>query len=88
MYSILPKNERNSLILSREDAQDNEFCSFFGRIEETINCFLDLLTFNGRDFEGLTHKNYELFMIIFSKLSKALTYIDRSDTGKIIEFIA
>ena len=41
-----------------------------------------------RDFEDLTHKNYELFMIIFSKLSKALTYIDRSDTGKIIEFIA
>ena len=43
---------------------------------------------NSRDFEDLTHKNYELFMIIFSKLSKALTYIDRSDTGKIIEFIA
>ena len=43
---------------------------------------------NSRDFEGQTHKNYELFMIIFSKLSKALTYIDRSDTGKIIEFIA
>ena len=41
-----------------------------------------------RNFEDLTHKNYELFMIIFSKLSKALTYIDRSDTGKIIEFIA
>ena len=43
---------------------------------------------NRRDFEGQTYKNYELFMIIFSKLSKALTYIDRSDTGKIIEFIA
>ena len=43
---------------------------------------------NSRDFEDLTHKNFELFMIIFSKLSKALTYIDRSDTGKIIEFIA
>ena len=33
-------------ILSREDAQDSEFCSFFGRIEDTINCFRDLLTFS------------------------------------------
>ena len=26
--------------------QDSEFCSFFGRIEETIICFRDLLTFS------------------------------------------
>ena len=33
-------------ILSREDAQDSEFRSvFFGRIEDTINCFRNLLTF-------------------------------------------
>ena len=32
-------------ILNKEDAQDSEFCSFFGRIEETINCFQDFLTF-------------------------------------------
>ena len=48
--SILQKNERNSLqIVSREDAQDSEFRSFFGRIEEAINCFLDLLTFSSKD---------------------------------------
>jgi hypothetical protein len=29
-----------------EDAQDSEFCLFFGRIEDTINCFGDLLTCN------------------------------------------
>ena len=43
---ILPKNEKKLIILSKEDAQDSEFRSFFGRIEETINCFRDLLTFN------------------------------------------
>ena len=32
-------------ILNRKDAQDSEFGSFFGRIEETINYFQDLLTF-------------------------------------------
>ena len=26
--------------------QDSEFRSFFGRIDETINCFRDLLTFS------------------------------------------
>ena len=31
--------------MSKEDAQDSEFHLFFGRIEETINCFRDLLTF-------------------------------------------
>ena len=41
--STLPKNERKSLIFS---TQDSEFRSFFGRIEETIDCFRDLLTFN------------------------------------------
>ena len=33
------------IILSWEDAQNSEFRSFFGRIEETIKCFWDLLTF-------------------------------------------
>ena len=32
-------------ILSKEDVQDSEFCSLFGRIKETINFFQDLLTF-------------------------------------------
>ena len=32
-------------ILSREDAQDSKFRSFFGRIEEIIICFRDLVTF-------------------------------------------
>ena len=33
-------------IMSKEEAQDSKFCSFFGRIEKTINCFRDLLTFS------------------------------------------
>ena len=37
--SILPRTKLT--ILSKEHAQDSEFCSFFGRIEETINCFRD-----------------------------------------------
>ena len=32
-------------ILSTEDAQDSEFYSFFGRIQASIICFRDLLTF-------------------------------------------
>ena len=46
--SILPKNEQKIIILSisyREDAQDSDFLLVFGRIEDTINCFRDFLTF-------------------------------------------
>ena len=43
---ILPKKRTILTILSREDAKDSEFRSFLGRIEDTINCFRDLLTFN------------------------------------------
>ena len=32
--------------MSREDVQESEFRSFFGRIEDTMNCFRDLLTFS------------------------------------------
>ena len=41
--SIFPKNEQNSL--SFFFTQDSEFCSFFGRIEDTIIFFRDCLTF-------------------------------------------
>ena len=44
--SILPKKRTILTILSREDAKDSEFRSFLGRIEETIICSQDLLTFN------------------------------------------
>ena len=44
-----PKKQTKLTILSKEDAQDSEFRSFFGRIEETINCFRDLLTFSRRE---------------------------------------
>ena len=55
--SILPKNERKLLcpqffknrtkiiILTTTGPQDNYFRSVFGRIEDTINCFRDFLTF-------------------------------------------
>ena len=33
------------IALSKEDTQDSEFRSLFGRIEETINCHRDLPTF-------------------------------------------
>ena len=35
-----------ALILSTEGAQDSEFCLFFGRIQDAIICFRDLLTFS------------------------------------------
>ena len=31
-----PKKQTKHTILSKEDAQDSEFCSFFGRFEDTI----------------------------------------------------
>ena len=40
-----PKKRTKLTILSKEDPQDSEFCSFFGRIQDAINCFRDLLTF-------------------------------------------
>ena len=46
--SILPKKRTKLTILSKEDPQDSEFHSFFGRIEDSINCFRDLLTFTNR----------------------------------------
>ena len=47
-YGVLnsPKKRTKLTILSKEEAQDSEFRSFFGRIEDTINCFRDLLTFS------------------------------------------
>ena len=43
--SILPKNERNSLFWVRNMLRLVSFIRFFGRIEETIICFRDCLTF-------------------------------------------
>ena len=47
-FLSLPKNERKTKKKYPKSSRDNFFCfrSFFGRIEETINCFRDLLTFN------------------------------------------
>ena len=39
--SILPKNERKKWTLLLQYLRSNCFRSFFGRIEETINCFWD-----------------------------------------------
>ena len=51
-------------------AQDSEFCSFFGRIKETINCFRDLLTFN---LSFLQVNKYEI-VINFFHYSHNLTW--------------
>ena len=46
-YGFLNSSKKRTklTILSKEDAKDSEFCSFFGRNEDTINRFRDLLTF-------------------------------------------
>ena len=48
IFSILPKFKKLTKlsILRKKEAQDSEFRSFFERIEDTINCFRDLLTFS------------------------------------------
>ena len=44
-----PKKQTKLTILSIFFTQDSEFRSFFGRIEESINCFRDLLTLRWRN---------------------------------------
>ena len=41
IYGLLNSSKKRTklTILSKEDAQDSEFCSIVGRIEDTINCF-------------------------------------------------
>ena len=48
IYGLLnfSKKQTKLTILSKEDAQDSEFCSIVGRIEETIICFEDCLSFS------------------------------------------
>ena len=41
-----PKKRTKLTILSKENSQDSEFGSFFGRIEEIIICFRECLTFS------------------------------------------
>ena len=48
-----PKKLTKLTILTKEDAQDSEFRSFFGRIKDTQNCFRDLLTFSMITHSGL-----------------------------------
>ena len=51
VFSILTKDKRNSisfLLLLYFITQESKFRSVFGRIEETINCFRDLLTFTAK----------------------------------------
>ena len=45
-YGVLNscKKRTKLTILSKEDDQTSEFCSFYGRIEEILNCSRDLLT--------------------------------------------
>ena len=46
-YGVLDSSKKRTkfTILSTEGAQDNEFRLFFGRIQDAIICFRDLLTF-------------------------------------------
>ena len=45
MVSLVLQKTPNLSILCKEDAQNREFPSFFRRIEDTITCFRDGLTF-------------------------------------------
>ena len=49
-YGFLNSSKKRTklTILSKEDAQDSMFRSFFGRTEDTKNYFRDLLTFSIR----------------------------------------
>ena len=57
------KKGKKLTILSREDAQDSEFCSFFGRIEDTINCLRDLCRVHSIFRFLVTLKKNQLFCL-------------------------
>ena len=59
IYGLLNSSRRRTklTILSIFFTQDSEFRSFFGRIEETINCFRDLLTFRAYAWPKVITKN-------------------------------
>ena len=48
MYDVKTSSKKRTklTILSKEDGQDSEIRSFFGRSFDIINCFRDLLTFS------------------------------------------
>ena len=50
-YAVLNSSKKRTKLttLSIYFTEDSEFPSFFGRIEETINCFRDLLTFSTQE---------------------------------------
>ena len=46
VFLSFPKNERKMERNNHKNSQNDFFCLFFGRIENSKNCFRDLLTFN------------------------------------------
>ena len=60
-------------MLSREDAQDSEFRSFFGRIEDTIICFQDCLTFSNRKISQIDLYIMTLCACTTWQIGKAIT---------------
>ena len=69
--SILPKNEQKQFYLRYHSSKVQFFCSFCGRIEETIDCFRDLLTFSGikqncfhNNFKHKTRKSFDSYLVI------------------------
>ena len=60
---ILPKKRMKLTIMSTEGAQDSEFCLFFGRIQDAIICFRDLLNFSILD-QHLKNKSRMLLEIL------------------------
>jgi hypothetical protein len=79
--SILPKNERKNdkiqpityLILS---TVVDFFCSFFGRNEDTIICFRDLLTFIHKAFINCWKWSYGYYLTFFHIKHYLLSYSD------------
>ena len=58
-----------SLILIIFFTQDSEFRLVFGRIEETIKCFRDYLTFNSKVTEIQRETKVFVFLVFSMKLT-------------------
>ena len=73
---ILQKNERNSLLMAKKILRTVSFVRSLGRIQESINCFWDLLTFSPSQIINLQFQTgFDTF-----NLTLTLTYACRLDS--------
>ena len=89
IYDVLNSStvQTKLTILSTEGPQDNEFCSFFGRIREAIICFQDLLTFTTQIFLNKLIENFFLGCMVFAMMLSVTMSNTSKNSNKIVALL-